>query len=290
MSKIVEGLKYSESHEWVKVEDKIAIIGVSDFAQKEMGEITYVDMPEVDDEFEAGDDFGALESVKASSELYCPVSGKVVEVNEELENAPEKVNEDALNMRFKHVESLKKHTFNLMTTAAVDVRYKGQEYVIKAIPHLKNKGINITYYIVGDGDQSYLKSIASKYGVEKNIVFTGRKRIDDVFRLLDDVDIYIQPSLQEGLPRSVIEAMSRGCIVIGARTAGIPELIDDKYVVRKKSVSDIYKLIYEIDAYDKKTIMQIAKRNIEKSKEFEEEVLNKRRYKYYQDVRNNIEK
>ena len=201
-----------------------------------------------------------------------------------------KVNEDALNMRFKHVESLKKHTFNLMTTAAVDVRYKGQEYVIKAIPHLKNKGINITYYIVGDGDQSYLKSIASKYGVEKNIVFTGRKRIDDVFRLLDDVDIYIQPSLQEGLPRSVIEAMSRGCIVIGARTAGIPELIDDKYVVRKKSVSDIYKLIYEIDAYDKKTIMQIAKRNIEKSKEFEEEVLNKRRYKYYQDVRNNIEK
>ncbi len=95
MSKIVEGLKYSESHEWVKVEDKIAIIGVSDFAQKEMGEITYVDMPEVDDEFEAGDDFGALESVKASSELYCPVSGKVVEVNEELENAPEKVNEDA---------------------------------------------------------------------------------------------------------------------------------------------------------------------------------------------------
>ena len=95
MSKIVEGLKYSESHEWVKVEGDIAIIGVSDFAQKEMGEITYVDMPEVEDEFEAGDDFGALESVKASSELYCPVSGKVVEVNEELENAPEKVNEDA---------------------------------------------------------------------------------------------------------------------------------------------------------------------------------------------------
>ncbi|MBQ4184486.1 MAG: glycine cleavage system protein GcvH [Bacteroidales bacterium] len=95
MSKIVEGLKYSESHEWVKVEGDIAIIGVSDFAQKEMGEITYVDVPEVDDEFEAGEDFGALESVKASSELYCPVSGKVVEVNEELENAPEKVNEDA---------------------------------------------------------------------------------------------------------------------------------------------------------------------------------------------------
>ena len=95
MSKIIEGLKYSESHEWVKVEGNIAVIGVTDFAQKEMGDITYVDVPDVDDSFEAGEDFGALESVKASSDLYCPVSGKVVEVNEELEYAPEKVNEDA---------------------------------------------------------------------------------------------------------------------------------------------------------------------------------------------------
>ena len=95
MSKIIEGLKYSESHEWVKVEGNIAIIGVSDFAQKEMGDITYVDMPAVDDEVSAGEEFGALESVKASSDLISPVSGTVVEVNEALEDAPEKVNEDA---------------------------------------------------------------------------------------------------------------------------------------------------------------------------------------------------
>lgn len=95
MSKILEGLKYSESHEWVKVEGYVAVIGVSDFAQKEMGDITYVDMPAVDDEVSAGEEFGALESVKASSDLICPVSGTVVEVNEELEDAPEKVNEDA---------------------------------------------------------------------------------------------------------------------------------------------------------------------------------------------------
>ena len=95
MSKILEGLKYSESHEWVKVEGNIAVIGVSDFAQKEMGDITYVDMPEVDDEVTAGEEFGALESVKASSELFSPVSGTVVEVNSELEDTPDKVNEDA---------------------------------------------------------------------------------------------------------------------------------------------------------------------------------------------------
>ena len=95
MSKILEGLKYSESHEWVKVEGGVAVIGVSDFAQKEMGDITYVDMPSVDDEVAAGEEFGALESVKASSDLISPVSGTVVEVNEALEDAPEKVNEDA---------------------------------------------------------------------------------------------------------------------------------------------------------------------------------------------------
>ena len=104
MAKIVEGLKYSESHEWVKVEGNVAVIGVSDFAQKEMGDITYVDAPDVDDEVTAGEEFGALESVKASSDLYAPVSGKVVEVNEELEDAPEKINEDAFGAWIIKVE------------------------------------------------------------------------------------------------------------------------------------------------------------------------------------------
>jgi glycine cleavage system H protein len=95
MIRIIEGLLYSESHEWVKVEDGLAIIGVSDFAQSEMGDITYVDLPAEGDEVSAGEEFGALESVKASSELFSPVSGTVEAVNEELESAPEKVNEDA---------------------------------------------------------------------------------------------------------------------------------------------------------------------------------------------------
>ena len=95
MSKIIEGLKYSESHEWVKVEEGVAVIGVTDYAQAEMGDITYVDMPDVDDEVTAGEEFGALESVKAASDLFSPVSGKVVEVNEALDDTPELVNEDA---------------------------------------------------------------------------------------------------------------------------------------------------------------------------------------------------
>ena len=94
MSKIIEGLKYSETHEWVKIEDGIAIIGVTDFAQKEMGDITYVDMPAEEDEVNAGEEFGALESVKASSDLISPVSGEVCEVNAELEDSPELINSD----------------------------------------------------------------------------------------------------------------------------------------------------------------------------------------------------
>ena len=95
MAKTVEGLYYSESHEWVKVEGNVAIIGITDFAQHAMGDLSYVDMPEVDDEFEAGEEFGAVESVKAASDLFSPVSGTVVEINEALEDAPELLNEDA---------------------------------------------------------------------------------------------------------------------------------------------------------------------------------------------------
>ena len=95
MAKVIEGLYYSESHEYVKVEGNIGIIGITDYAQHALGNVVYVDMPEVDDEVEAGEEFGAVESVKAASDLNSPVSGVVVEVNEALDDKPELLNEDA---------------------------------------------------------------------------------------------------------------------------------------------------------------------------------------------------
>ena len=118
MSKIAEGLLYRESHEWVKVDGNVAIIGVSDFAQSEMGDITYVDLPDVDDEFSAGEDFGALESVKTSSELIAPVSGVVVAVNEELEDKPELINEDAYEAWIIKVEMSDKSELDALLNAA----------------------------------------------------------------------------------------------------------------------------------------------------------------------------
>lgn len=95
MSKIVEGLYYAESHEYVKIEGEYGYVGITDYAQHELGNVVYVDMPDVDDEVEAGSDFGAVESVKAASDLISPVSGVVVEVNEALNDQPELVNADS---------------------------------------------------------------------------------------------------------------------------------------------------------------------------------------------------
>ena len=95
MSKIVEELRYADSHEWVRLEGDIATVGITDYAQHALGDIVYVDMPEVGDEVTAGEDFGAVESVKAASDLISPVSGEVVEVNEALEDEPGLINQDA---------------------------------------------------------------------------------------------------------------------------------------------------------------------------------------------------
>ena len=95
MAKVIDGLYYSESHEYVRVEGEFGFIGITDYAQHELGNVVYVDMPEVDDEVEAGEEFGAVESVKAASDLISPVSGTVVEVNDQLADSPELLNADA---------------------------------------------------------------------------------------------------------------------------------------------------------------------------------------------------
>ncbi|WP_272700619.1 glycine cleavage system protein GcvH [Desulfovibrio sp. Fe33] len=91
---IPEDLLYAKTHEWVMIEDDVATVGITQFAQEQLGDLTFVELPEVGDTFEAGAEMGSVESVKAASEIYAPVSGEVIEVNTELEDAPEKVNEE----------------------------------------------------------------------------------------------------------------------------------------------------------------------------------------------------
>ncbi len=93
--KLKESIRYAESHEWVSLDGEIATVGITDYAQHALGDIVYVDMPEVGDEVTTGEEFGAVESVKAASDLYSPVSGEVVEINEALEDEPGLINQDA---------------------------------------------------------------------------------------------------------------------------------------------------------------------------------------------------
>ncbi len=119
MSKVLEGLYYSESHEFVKVEGEFGYIGITDYAQNALGNVVYVDMPEVDDEVEAGEEFGAVESVKAASDLISPVSGTVVEINKSLEEEPELINQDAFENWIIKVElNDKAELENLMDASA----------------------------------------------------------------------------------------------------------------------------------------------------------------------------
>lgn len=109
------GLLYSNDHEWVRVEGEKAYIGITDYAQHALGEIVYVEMPAVDDELNAGDVFGVIESVKAASDSYLPVSGKVLEINEALSDSPQLINEDPYGSWILAVEITDKATLdNLM--------------------------------------------------------------------------------------------------------------------------------------------------------------------------------
>ena len=118
MSKVLEGLYYSESHEYVRVEGNYGFIGITDYAQNALGNVVYVDMPEVDDDVEAGEEFGAVESVKAASDLFSPVSGTVVEINEALEDQPELVNQDAFTNWIIKVELSDKSELDSLMNAA----------------------------------------------------------------------------------------------------------------------------------------------------------------------------
>lgn len=134
--------------------------------------------------------------------------------------------------RYKKI--LPDDTLVLGTSAAVDVPYKGHECVLKAIPELLKKGINVRYEMAGGGDQTRLLDIIKKLGIEEHVVFKGLMAHEDIFKWLKQVDIYIQPSKQEGLPRALIEAMSSTCFCIGAQTGGIPELLSDDLIFSNK--------------------------------------------------------
>jgi len=189
---------------------------------------------------------------------------------------------DILEKRLDFIQQWDGEVLNIATTAAVDVSYKGQQYVIEAMSKLKKMGkTNIHYYLIGGGSQKRLQSKVDKLELTNQVHFLGIVPHDNVFEILDNIHIYIQPSLQEGLPRSVVEAMSRGIMCVGANTAAIPELIDAKYVIRRKSVDDIVNILNNTS---KEELICQAKRNFTEAKHYQDEVLSERRNKFFQKI------
>ena len=197
------------------------------------------------------------------------------------------ISNEVIGKRLEKIKETDKKNITFLTSAAVNVKYKGQEYVIKAIRDLNEAGINVTYKLAGGGSNERLLNIAKKYGVEKNVIFLGSLPHDEVFKNLDKTDIYVQPSLQEGLPRALVEALSRGCICIGARTGGIPELLQDRFVLRRKSVKDIVNAVKSI--CEKEDWEEISKENFEKAREYEETKLDEKRNEFYKMLKEEIE-
>jgi glycosyltransferase involved in cell wall biosynthesis len=183
----------------------------------------------------------------------------------------------------KRIDRIKSRDFKndpilLSTFAGIDVKYKGHETVFQAIAILKKRGIHCKYFLVGKGDGLRLKRLADKLNVTDAIIFHGEIPHREVFSLLDEIDIYVQPSFQEGLPRAVVEAMGRACPVIGSDAGGIPELISDDMIFPKGNAKQLAAIIHSLDT---KKLTALSTINFEKIKNYNLETLGKMRMDYY---------
>ena len=194
-----------------------------------------------------------------------------------------------LERRLEKIESMDESSKVIIgTTAAVNVRYKGQQYIIKALGKLKRQGITkFEYQLVGGGDQSYLKKIAEKHDVVDQVKFLGAMPHSNVFEWLETIDIYAQPSRQEGLPRALIEAMSRALPAFGARTAGIPELLESEFIISntRKNIDEICDVL---QSFDQDIMLQQANRNYRESQKYQKEVIETRRKHFFEKFKNGM--
>lgn len=188
------------------------------------------------------------------------------------------VDNNVLQKRKEMISKCNIKELSLVTVANVGMKYKGHIYVFKAIADLKKNGYNFKYYLIGNGSQERLKKIAKKLCISDNIVFVGSLPHDRVFEFLKKMDLYIQPSLQEGLPRALIEAMSLGMPAIGSNAGGIPELLNEKMIFKKKNVFELEKILTNLTL---ELLYQNSDFNYKKSLEYDYNHLNEKRKSFY---------
>ena len=192
------------------------------------------------------------------------------------------LDDNVLQKRLEKINSMKdikKDKIIIGTAAFLDVKYKGQQGILKALNKLKKEGINnLEYQLIGSGSGKLLKKSIKKYGLEENVKIIGSKSHREVFEWLDSIDIYVHPSYTEGLCRSIVEAMSRGCLVICSDVGGNYELIDRKYLYSKKNIKQFICIIKSVD---KEQLIEQSKKNFEKAKKFQKDKLDAKRDDFY---------
>lgn len=201
----------------------------------------------------------------------------------------QEISEKTLSNRIRKINEKKIETSIILgTIGAVNVKHKGQQYIIEALGKLKKLGVtNYEYQLVGGGNQEYLKKIAKEVGVTNQVKFLGLMSHAKIFEWLEEIDIYTQPSRQEGLPRALIEAMSKALPAIGANTAGIPELIDRKYIFSNSS-KNVEEIVNILTMLDKKSEVEQAKRNFEESKKYDKNLIEERRTIFLNQFRSEV--
>lgn len=206
-----------------------------------------------------------------------PTNGKSIHCsNVELQNSEQ----GNLIKRIGKIQNFDIENLVVGTVAAIDVPYKGQDDVIEAIGRLKKEGEFVNYKIVGNGSPERLNALISKHDVGDRVEIIGSLRHEKVFDFLNDIDLYIQPSKQEGLPRALIESMNQACPALGARTAGIPELLSEECIFKPGSITQI---VEKIKLIDKDWLEREARKNFDGSKEYLKPILQLRRLLFYKE-------
>ena len=196
----------------------------------------------------------------------------------------QKVKDEVLNNRIQKIEHMKNQSkFRIGLVGSLNVNFKGHSTAIKALSLLKQK-YDVELHFLGAGDKNKWIPFIKKCNVEENVFFDGvLPSGEPVYKWMDELDIFLIPSLQEGLPRALIEAMSRGCPAIGVKTGGIPELLDERYVCKRKDYKSIAKKISEL-LEDKDIMIDQAEKNFHKAQNYTKDILNERRKNFFKQI------
>lgn len=196
------------------------------------------------------------------------------------------LDEKILQKRLLKIEN-QDHKLILGTMGTLDAKYKGHEHIFKLLKYMKNTGsTNYEYQLVGGGDSSYLNTLAEKYDISSQVKIIGTLPHEDVYDWLDSIDLYIQPSKTEGLPRSVVEAMSRALPIFGTDVGGIPELIDNEYLFSKEF--NMNRMTGVLRSFDNATMKEQAIKNFERATNYEQKNLNNKRDNFYKEFIDNF--